>query len=324
MSNKVFITGISGLLGLNLALQLRERYQVSGCYYAHPIALDGIRAMRSDLTSFETVNGEMVNGVMRQIQPDVVIHTVGLTSVEGCEADPDLAHRLNVESAHYVAKVANTLGARLVHISTDHLYDGASPWQREEDTPCPLNTYARTKLQAEEAVLQACPDALVLRTNFYGWGTSVRTSFSDWILKSLEQGRELTMFSDVFFTPILINDLAHLILQLVDRDATGIFNVAGRERLSKYDFALKLAEVFNRPQNKICATTVKEFPFKARRPEDMSLSSKKAEDYLGAGMPATGDGLKRLKDLELVGHRSALEGAVQKGLSLSGVLSLEE
>ena len=125
-------------MGLNLALHLRERYQVSGCYYAHPIALDGIRAMQFDLTSFEAVNG-----VMRWIQPDVVIHTVGLTSVEGCEADPGPAHRLNVESAHYVAKVANTLGVRLVHISTDHLYDGASPWQSEEDTPCPLNTYAR-------------------------------------------------------------------------------------------------------------------------------------------------------------------------------------
>ena len=306
-------------MGLNLALHLRERYQVSGCYYAHPIALDGIRAMQFDLTSFEAVNG-----VMRRIQPDVVIHTVGLTSVEGCEADPGPAHRLNVESAHYVAKVANTLGARLVHISTDHLYDGASPWQSEEDTPCPLNTYAKTKLQAEEAVIQACPDAMVLRTNFYGWGTSVRTSFSDWILKSLEQGRELTMFSDVFFTPILINDLAQMILRLVDGDAKGIFNVAGRERLSKYDFALRLAEVFNRPRDKIRATTVKEFPFKARRPEDMSLSSKKVEDYLGARMPATEDGLKRLKDLELAGHRSVLEGAVRKGLSLSRVLSAEE
>jgi dTDP-4-dehydrorhamnose reductase len=275
--------------------------------------------MQFDLTSFEAVNG-----VMRRIQPDVVIHTVGLTSVEGCEADPGPAHRLNVESAHYVAKVANTLGARLVHISTDHLYDGASPWQSEEDTPCPLNTYAKTKLQAEEAVIQACPEAMVLRTNFYGWGTSVRTSFSDWILKSLEQGRELTMFSDVFFTPILINDLAQMILRLVDGDAKGIFNVAGRERLSKYDFALKLAEVFNRPRDKIRATTVKEFPFKARRPEDMSLSSKKVEDYLGARMPATEDGLKRLKDLELAGHRSVLEGAVRKGLSLSRVLSAEE
>ena len=188
----------------------------------------------------------------------------------------------------------------------------------------PPEHVCQTKLQAEEAVIQACPEAMVLRTNFYGWGTSVRTSFSDWILKSLEQGRELTMFSDVFFTPILINDLAQMILRLVDGDAKGIFNVAGRERLSKYDFALKLAEVFNRPRDKIRATTVKEFPFKARRPEDMSLSSKKVEDYLGARMPATEDGLKRLKDLGLAGHRSVLEGAVRKGLSLSRVLSAEE
>jgi dTDP-4-dehydrorhamnose reductase len=136
--------------------------------------------MKLDLTSFK-----VVDSALRDFQPDVVIHTVGLTSVDGCEADPSLAYRLNVEAANYTARSARALGAKLVHISTDHLFNGTEPWRREEDAPYPLNMYATTKLQAEEVVLQACPDALVIRTNFFGWGTSIRASFSDWIINSL-------------------------------------------------------------------------------------------------------------------------------------------
>ena len=309
MTKRWFITGISGLLGLNMALQLRERHQIRGCYYSHPVASDGVTAMKLDLTS-----SGVADTALRLNQPDVLIHTVSLTSVEGCEADPEGAYRVNVESAYCTAKVASALGARLVYISTDQLFEGSDPWKREEDVPHPLNVYAMSKLQAEEVVFRACPDALVIRTNFFGWGTSVRTSFSDWILRSLEERRDLTMFYDVLFTPILINDLVELILGLVDREASGIFHVAGAERLSKYDFALKVAEAFDYPEDKILATSVHDFPFSARRPNDMSLSSRKAEDYLGIQMPMVEDGLRRLKEQEVDGHRAALEEAIQVGL----------
>jgi dTDP-4-dehydrorhamnose reductase len=314
---KLFITGISGLLGLNIALEVGERYQVSGSYYTHPVALDGGQAVKLDLASFE-----VAERTLRHFQPDVVIHTVGLTSVDACEADPALAYSLNVEAANFTAKSARALGAKLVHISTDHLFDGIAPWRREEDAPYPLNVYARTKAQAEDVVLQACPDALVIRTNFFGWGTSVRASFSDWIINSLEQGRELTMFYDVFFTPILINDLVELILGLVGRGAKGIFHVTGGERVSKYDFAIKLAEVFDYPRDKIRAISVENFSFKALRPKDMSLSSEKAEKYLRMPMPTVAEGLERLRSLESGGIREALAKAIQKELPFQGAVSL--
>jgi len=251
---KLFVTGISGLLGLNIALQARERFQVSGCYLTHPVALDGIQAVKADITTFDALEE-----FLKEIHPDVIVHTAGLTNVEACEANPVLAYRLNVEGAERIAKIAAILGAQLVHISSDHLFDGIKPWKTETDSPMPLNTYARTKWQAEQVVLQACPDALIIRTNFFGWGTSVRTSFSDWILRSLAQQRELTMFSDVFFTPILINDLVDVMVELIGRGATGIFHVVGSERLSKYTFALKVAEVFGYPKDGIRAISVREF-----------------------------------------------------------------
>lgn len=305
---KLFVTGISGRLGLNLALQTRERFQVSGCYYTHPIVLDGIRPLKLDVTSFGALEQ-----ALRQIRPDVIVHTAGLTNVEGCEANPMLAYRLHVEATQHVAKIANALGAQLVHISTDHLFDGTSPWKTEADSPVPLNTYAKTKWQAEQVVLQVCPDALIIRTNFFGWGTSVRMSFSDWILRALAQQRELTMFSDVFFTPILINDLVDVMIELIVRGATGIFHVAGSERLTKYDFALRMAEVFGSPKNRIRAISVEDFPFKARRPKDMSLSSRKVESCLQVRMPTPEEGLERLKRLHEEGWPRALEKAIRDG-----------
>ena len=315
---KLFITGISGLLGLNMALQARQRYQVSGSYYTHPVAHDGIAAIKLDLNSFEEAERALL-----RVEPDVLVHTAGLTSVEACEADPEMAYRLNVQLAEHMARVAVRTGSKLVHISTDHLFDGQDPWKREEDTPHPLNVYARTKLEAEHAVLQACSDALVVRTNFFGWGTSVRTSFSDWILQSLAQGRELTMFNDVFFTPMLISDLVDLILRLVKLGAAGVFNVVGDTRLSKLDFALRLAGAFSYPTDGIRSISVEGYPFTAQRPRDMSLSSERTQSYLGVQMPDVEEGLRRLMDLRHDGRHQALEEALRVGLPTSGVLGTE-
>ena len=307
---KLFVSGISGLLGLNVALVARERFQVSGCFLTHPIVLDGIRAVKLDVASLSELEQFLLT-----CKPDIIMHTAGLTNVEECEDKPILAHRLNVEATRNVAKIANILRAKLVHISTDHVFDGRTAWKTEGDIPAPLNTYAKTKWKAEEVVLEECPDALIIRTNFFGWGTPVRVSFSDWILRALAQGKELTMFSDVYFTPILINDLIDVMTELLGRGATGIFHVGGSERLTKYDFALQIAEVFDHPRDAIRAISVQNFPFRAKRPRDMSLSSGKAEQYLGIEMPAVKEGLHRLKKLEMEGRRAAVEKAMKKGLS---------
>ena len=307
---RVFITGISGLLGLNLALQVRDRFQISGCYYTHPVMLDDVQTFQLDLTSLSTLEQALLD-----VGPDIVIHAAGLTNVEECEAKPELAYRLNVEATRNVAKVTNGLQAKLVHISTDHIFDGTTPWKTEDDVPTPLNIYARTKREAEEVVVEECQDPLIIRTNFFGWGTPLRVSFSDWILRGLAREDELTMFSDVYFTPILINDLVDILSELIDRGAEGIFHVAGGERLTKHAFALRLAEAFNYPTHTIRAISVEEFPFRAKRPKDMSLSCGKAEAYLGIRMPSVKDGLNGLKRLEAGGIRVTLEAAVQEGAS---------
>ncbi|MFQ6026265.1 MAG: SDR family oxidoreductase [Dehalococcoidia bacterium] len=307
---KLFITGVSGLLGSNMAQQLLELHEVAGCYHSHPFNLAGITSVEVDLS-----NPQGIAAALRQTQPDLVVNTVALTDVEACEADPELAYSINVTTARHVAAAAQQTGGRLIHLSTDHLSNGINPWQREEDTTCPLNVYAKTKLESEKVVQSICPEALVIRTNFYGWGNGVRISFSDWILGALNRSEPLNMFTDVWFTPILINDLTALMLQLSDGGATGIFNVAGKERVSKHAFALQLAEVYGLPATGIHTASVTDFSFKVPRPRDMSLSSQKAEDFLRKSMPTLREGLGRLRSLGEQSHQAILERAIQSTLS---------
>jgi dTDP-4-dehydrorhamnose reductase len=222
---------------------------------------------------------------------------------------------VNVTAAREVAQQARGRGIRLVHISTDHLFDGTKPDRRESDALAPLNVYAKTKAEAEHAVLDAYPGALVVRTNFYGWGTSIRTSFSDWILAGLRAGRTLTMFEDVFFSPILVNDLADALFTLIERDTRGLLNVAGGERVSKYAFAREAAEVFGLSRETLRAVAADTVPLKAPRPHDMSLSSDAVASVLRRGMPRVRAGLVRLRALEDAGWPARLESALATGAS---------
>ena len=297
------------MLGLNLAHQGKETFSVSGAFHNHPVASDGIESMRMDITSIRETEE-----VFHAIRPDVIVHTVAATNLEECESNPSLAHRLNVEAAQNVAAIAASLNAKLVHISTDQLFDGSQPWRTETDDLSPLNAYAKTKILAEQVVLDRCPGALIIRTNFFGWGTSIRASFSDWILQGLQQQRELTMFSDVFFNPILINHLVDLIFDLIKCDAVGLFNVAGGNRLSKHAFALQLAEAFGYSDHLIRPTSVLDIPFKAKRSKELSLCSRKVESQLKVLMPTIAQGVERLYTLQQAGWPKALEKSIARAV----------
>lgn len=230
--------------------------------------------------------------------PALVVHAAGLTSVEECEADPDLAHHVNVVLAANVARAAAAAGLPLIHISTDHLYDGRQPMVDETHPLTPLNVYGRTKALAEEAVLHAHPRALVVRTNFYGWGTGYRHSFSDSVIRSLRAGQPVTLFEDVFYTPIHIDAQRAAVLDLLGSGASGTVNVVGDQRLSKHEFGMKVAAHFELDEGLITAGSIRDKPGLVRRPRDMSLSNERARMVLGRALGGVDDHLSLLKRQE--------------------------
>jgi dTDP-4-dehydrorhamnose reductase len=298
---RVLLTGGSGLLALNWACAVRDAWDVVLGTHRHGVGLKGASSYQLNLDDQRELERQLA-----VISPDLLVHTAGLTNVDECEADPVLAREANATLARNVAEVAARRSIRLIHISTDHLFAGDRSCHREEDVVHPLNEYARSKLLAEAWVLQACPQALVLRTNFFGWGHARRQSFSDWIIYNLRSGKRLSLFDDVYFTPILADYLARSAHELSERGATGVFHLAGDERISKYEFGLRLAGHFELPAELIQRTTVKNAELRARRPRDMSLDNSKACETLERSKTCLDEYLRGLRAQEIAGRRVEL------------------
>lgn len=290
---RIFVTGISGFLGLNAALQLKTRHEVSGSYCLHPVRIEGVNTFQLELSETATLPDKVLD-----FRPDVVLHAAGLTSVDECEHNPKQAERLNVRVSENVARIAQSAGAFLVHISTDHLSDGTHSFVNEAEKPVPLNVYARTKWQAEQAITGIAPNALIVRTNFFGWSTPFKPSFSDWILEGLRMGKELPLFEDVHITPLLVNDLIGLLERMLPYESGGIYNIAGSERVSKYEFAVRLAGAYKYSAHMLRPVRLAERALSARRPLDMSLNTDKVVMRLGSALPSLDASLERLKTLE--------------------------
>lgn len=293
MAGRVLITGGSGLLALNWALAIRGERAVTLGLHERQVSLSGVLTRQVDLESADSLARAFDEG-----EVGMVVHTAGFTNVDECEAKPDLARHINVELAANVAKVCAKLNLPLVHISTDHLFPGTEAMVTEDAPIAPVNVYGQTKAEAELQVLEAHPQALVMRTNFYGWGPAYRRSFSDMVVQALRAGKELTLFKDVFYTPILIEAAANTAHDLVESKAAGIFHVVGDERISKYEFGLKIAKEFALDAALIKPGYLADQPSLIQRPNDMSLSNQKACKLLGRKLGGISEHIARLHQQE--------------------------
>jgi len=276
MKLRVLITGGSGLLGLNWAASIKNTHDVTLGIHERAVQLPDIATKK---LSLESVDNFLEN--LDLIKPDYVIHAAGLASVELCEKKPNLAYHINVELAENVARGCALRGIQLAHISTDHLFPGERALLDEEAPVDPINIYGKTKSEAEVRVHDAYPEALIIRTNFFGWGPSYRPSFSDWVLKNLKMKYPITLYNDVFYTPIYTESLVQIVHQLFKRFASGVFHVVSDERVSKYDFGMQLASTFGLDKKLISAGSVKSELNRVIRPMDMSLSNRKISKELG-------------------------------------------
>ncbi len=303
--DRLLITGGSGLLGLNWACSVRDRFDAVLATHRHSVQLAGTRCVSLELESPAVLMRQI-----RELAPRLIVHTAGMTSVEQCERFPLDAERANVTLAQHVAVAARELGIKLVHVSTDHLFAGDRAQASEEDEPQPLNVYARTKLQAERLVREVDPAALIVRTNFFGWGHAHRQSFSDWIVNSLRAGKNITMFDDVFFSPILADTLALTTHDIVAKDGRGVYNVVGETRVSKFDFANQIADCFGLSKALITRGRISDSSLSVTRPRDMSLDNAKVRNLLQRNLGSVNDFLAELHWQEQQGRAAELRNAV--------------
>jgi len=279
LKSSILLTGGSGLLAVNWFYSKNNEYNVCLGLNERKINPENSRLLFMDFISEESLLNQI-----KILNPSVVIHTASLTSVENCENNPELAFYVNVELSVMVANATKRLGIPLVHISTDHLFEGKASMLSENEPTQAINVYGKTKSMAERSVEEINPEALIIRTNFYAWGTSYRKSFSDFIIESLRNQQLISLFDDVFYTPILAENLINIVHELLEKKEKGIFNVVSDDRISKYDFGLLIAEEFGLDKSYIRRCSIHNKINLVRRPSDMSLSNQKVTKLLGRNL----------------------------------------
>jgi dTDP-4-dehydrorhamnose reductase len=289
---RILVTGVSGFLGRYVASTLRDRYTVLGTYHSHAVVLD-----ECELTHLNLTEAEAVRARFRDFRPDAVVHAAALGDVDACERHPDEAYRVNVLGTESIAEGAVELGAKLIYISTDQVYDGVQGHYTEADVPHPLMVYGRTKLEGEHRAAAICRDTVILRLALmYGWGTPARLNFVDWLVERLRPGQEVPLFVDQYRTPLYVAQASEVIGRLIDApEVRGTFNLGGGERINRYAFGLKFCEVFDLPKASLKPIEIRSVGGLAARPRDCSMNSSKLSALLQITPLTVEEGLQAMK-----------------------------
>jgi dTDP-4-dehydrorhamnose reductase len=307
---KLLITGASGLLGINLAMEARRAHEVIG--------MDRGKLKR---TPFDTISVDLLgpdistvidNWLLNETRPDAVIHTAALANLEECESNPEKAHRLNAEIPGILARLCERRSIRFVHISTDAVFDGikAGPYS-EEDEPNPQGIYSQSKLDGERAVQQANAQAIIARVNFFGWSLTNSRSLGEFFVNNLSAEKPVNGFTDVIFCPMLVNHTARLLLEMLAKNLSGLYHVVGAQPMSKYQFGLEVARKFGLKESLISPRSVEGSGLTAKRSHNLWLSIHKLSTDLGGEIPNFSTGLDEFYTQHQQGYPQKIRGYQQ-------------
>jgi len=282
---KILVIGSEGMLGADLVQVTRENNEVIGL----------------DIQDLDITNRDKCITVIRDILPDWIINSAAYTAVDDCETNSEAAMRVNAAGAGNLAEAASEAGSRLVHISTDYVFDGtASQPYKEFDTVNPQTVYGETKLEGEKSVQRFLPDnSLIVRTSWL-FGSN-GNNFIDTILNIASQGKPLRIVSDQTGCPTFTADLAAAIYSLILQDTTGIVHVTNSGFTTWYDFATYfLSKTY--PEIDVKPVTTDDFPVAAKRPAYSVLSTARLKMIIGEDLPAWQNAVDRYLTIKYSGQ----------------------
>ena len=288
---KLLVTGASGLLGTRICqLAAKQNYEVYSAHGEH-IPQFGI-PIKLDIT-----DGAALKQIFNKTKPDVIVHSAALTDVDKCEKQKDLASKINVKSTSNIARLCHKHNCFLVYVSTDYVFNGEKGNYKETERTAPINHYGLSKLKGEQEVKQSRAEHCIARTSvIYGSIPAAgKINFALWLIEKLRKKEETKTVTDQWNSPTLNTNLAEMVLEIVERRTTGTFHLAGATRLSRYEFAQKIAETFNLDKNCLLPTSSKEMQWLAKRPKDSSLNVDKAKQALKNKPLRISEALSKLK-----------------------------
>jgi len=299
---RLLVIGGSGLLGFKIAELAVEKFETFATYNFRPIKLKGCGFIQSD-----KCNRDDTLTLIKKLKPDVVIDTAALHNVDYCEAHQAEAWKVNVEGTRNVAGACREVGAKMIFISTDYVFDGKKGVYTEKDAPNPLHYYAKTKLEGENVVQEAGIEYAIARPSvIYGWnpgelaglGSSSGKSmnFVIWTINKLKRREEISIVTDQYSSPTLADNLAEVLLILSKSEKQGLYHTAGKTCINRFDFAKKIAEIFELDGSLIKPVTSDVFKQIAERPKKCCLDVSKAERELKVRFLTAEEGLTKMKE----------------------------
>lgn len=299
---KILIIGANGFLGSNI-LQFQKSSRIKDKDFSFIAAdLKNIN-IPNDVPFYHidlTTPVECKNKI-REISPDVVILIAAMTNVDQNEINKNAASKINVDGPKHVLKACDKIKSKLVFLSTDFIFDGISKKgnYNEKDVPNPLSHYAKTKYEAELAIINSDIDYLICRTAvLYGWNKN-KFNFITWILDKLEKKENISIVTTQINNPTFVKNLAEILLKLIEKEAKGIYHTAGDGALSRYEMALKCAEIFDLNEDLIIP--IESFEQKAIRPKNAGLDINKLKHLIGSELKifSLEDGLNYMKNKQI-------------------------
>lgn len=308
---RVLVTGASGFVGGHTALGLaRAGMEVFSTGGLHECPLE-VRCASERVVSCDLTSPGGIENLLGESQPGIIVHAAALASPHACEHDPSRAQSTNVEVVEKLLLHARRMEKPPVifHLSTDLVFDGLEAPEKgftEEDTPCPVTVYARTKHEAELLVLREYKKSIILRICLvYGAALGERQGFLSWILDALNASKPVTLFEDEFRTPLFVDDLPAAILAILgskylpsipggETGSARIFHVPGPERLSRFDFACRLIHFTGHSPKLLVRASITGQQTGAHRSPDTSLSGAKLRALTGVRTTSVEDGLSRV------------------------------
>ncbi len=278
-----------GLLGRAVALASKNSHSTVLTYSTNPLKIEGCETYQMDMTKDVDL--------IRSLKPKYIVLTAAMTNVDGCETDRLGAWNANALGPKNVALAARDIGAKLIYVSTDYVFNGERGFYRENDPTSPINYYGKSKLAGERFVREICPDCVIARTSVLYGQNPVRHNFVTWAADEMRKGNRINIVNDQYTSPTLSSNLADMILGI--RDQTGVFHTCGSERINRYDFSIKIAKAFCLDESLVNPITSSQLNWKARRPMDSSLDTSKVSRF--AKPLNVGDGLNVMVNMAMQG-----------------------
>jgi dTDP-4-dehydrorhamnose reductase len=293
---KILVTGANGLLGQTVVkLLLEKQYEVIAT---------GRGEERVDVNSssgyiykdLDITDGPAIEQLIMEQRPAIIVHAAAMTQVDQCELHKQDCYNINVTATRFIIDAAKAIGARLIFVSTDFVFDGNNGPYTENDEPAPVNYYGSTKLVAEKAVMESGLDYAIARTILvYGSVPATgRTNIVGFVRQNLEANKPIKMVTDQVRTPTFVDDLAKGIILIIEKNGKGIYHLSGEQEMTPYDIAIETAKFFGLSEDLISKASSNDIKQPAVRPAKTGFNISKAKKELGYQPKSFREGLDDL------------------------------